>query len=258
MGGAIPGKRNVPLWRQMREGDLVIPYRKKHFKGLFRIIGKVHNRKFAERLWGKGQNPDNMEETWEYMYFLDLIDRFDIPSHRVYFGHSGPLSQEDGEKLWSRISSHVNVNFIKDEDKTDEQLEREIEQQMEKGDYRVEDSWGEQKQRIGQDKFREKVLENFQNKCCICGINVPELLDASHIHSWADDKDNRLNPRNGLALCALHHRAVERGILTIDKNGQIHCDKGSLSEDNDVVAKFLLAYDGKYIRKPSRYTPLLL
>lgn len=36
-------------------------------------------------------------------------------------------------------------------------------------------------QRIGQNVFRSVLLEIYNGKCCICGLNVKELLRASHI-----------------------------------------------------------------------------
>ncbi|SUA24417.1 Uncharacterised protein [Neisseria gonorrhoeae] len=52
-------------------------------------------------------------------------------------------------------------------------------------------------------------------------IKQPELLVASHIKPWREDKDNRLNPRNGLCLNALHDKAFDRGLLGIDENFKI-------------------------------------
>jgi len=39
---------------------------------------------------------------------------------------------------------------------------------------------------------------------------------ASHIVPWAEDERNRLNPRNGLCLNALHDRAFDRHLMWID------------------------------------------
>jgi len=40
------------------------------------------------------------------------------------------------------------------------------------------------------------------------------LLIASHIVPWSKDKQNRLNPRNGLCLSALHDKAFDRGMIS--------------------------------------------
>ena len=41
------------------------------------------------------------------------------------------------------------------------------------------------------------------------------MLVAGHIVPWAADAQNRLNPRNGIAINALHDKAFENGLLTI-------------------------------------------
>jgi hypothetical protein len=69
--------------------------------------------------------------------------------------------------------------------------------------------------RIGQRFFRRAVLSAYEFKCCISGLNVPDLLVASHIIPWRTDKANRLNLRNGLCLSAIHDRAFDLGFISI-------------------------------------------
>ena len=49
-----------------------------------------------------------------------------------------------------------------------------------KGETRLQ----EVKTRINQSVFRELVLANYNRKCAITGIDIPELLVASHIIPW--------------------------------------------------------------------------
>lgn len=60
-----------------------------------------------------------------------------------------------------------------------------------KGEIKVR----EVKTRINQDVFRQMILSLYDNCCAITGINVRELLLASHIKPWAVDVENRLNPK---------------------------------------------------------------
>lgn len=69
--------------------------------------------------------------------------------------------------------------------------------------------------RLCQSFFRRAVLSSYEVSCCVCGIELPALLTASHIHSWASNEDLRTDPENGLCLCALHDRAFDRGLLTV-------------------------------------------
>ena len=72
------------------------------------------------------------------------------------------------------------------------------------------------KQRVNQSVFRTMILQNYENKCAITGINVPDLLIASHIIPWADSTaEQRLAPENGICLSALYDKAFDRGLITI-------------------------------------------
>lgn len=74
------------------------------------------------------------------------------------------------------------------------------------------------KDRIGQDFFRSIILTNYGNQCCMTGIAIPSLLIASHIKPWAqsDDATEKVNPTNGLCLNALHDKAFDQGLITLD------------------------------------------
>lgn len=72
------------------------------------------------------------------------------------------------------------------------------------------------KVRRGQQFFRQAVLNAYDVRCCISGINVPRLLVASHIKPWGKFPDERLNPRNGLCLSTIHDAAFDAGLITLD------------------------------------------
>lgn len=71
------------------------------------------------------------------------------------------------------------------------------------------------KVRVNQSFFRSAVLAAYDNTCCITGIRKSELLIAGHIRPWGLDEENRLNPRNGMAINALHDKAFDAGLITI-------------------------------------------
>jgi HNH endonuclease len=71
--------------------------------------------------------------------------------------------------------------------------------------------------RIGQGRFRSELarLWNKGEVCFLTGIDVPELLTASHIRPWRDSDDfQRLDPCNGLLLVASLDRAFDRHLLS--------------------------------------------
>ena len=79
--------------------------------------------------------------------------------------------------------------------------------------------------RVGQDFFRAAVLSAYNGRCCITGLSVPSLLVASHIVPWSHDETNRVNPRNGLLLSALHDKAFDNGLLTVDDDMTIQVSR---------------------------------
>ena len=68
-------------------------------------------------------------------------------------------------------------------------------------------------QRVGQDIFRRGLLEYWDGCCAITGLDVPDLLRASHIKPWADcDTDaERLDVFNGLLLAPHLDAAFDSG-----------------------------------------------
>src|SRR5262249_33086646 len=70
-------------------------------------------------------------------------------------------------------------------------------------------------QRIGQDVFREALMDYWADRCPLTGITEPALLRASHIVPWADCTDaQRLDVHNGLLLSALWDAAFDRGLIS--------------------------------------------
>ena len=79
----------------------------------------------------------------------------------------------------------------------------------------------EVKTRVNQNAFRQIVLANYNRKCAITGIDLPDLLVASHIMPWSQNEVERLNPENGICLSALYDRAYDKGLIGITEKYQI-------------------------------------
>ena len=110
--------------------------------------------------------------------------------------------------------------------------------------------------RVNQSFFRKSVLAAYNFQCCITELEIPELLNASHIIPWSKDEANRVNPRNGLCLNAIHDRAFDRGLLTITTDLRVKVSKSLRREKvSSAVQDFLLRYDGLQINKPTRFLP---
>jgi putative restriction endonuclease len=109
--------------------------------------------------------------------------------------------------------------------------------------------------RVGQSFFRESVLSAYNYRCCISGVSKRELLIASHIVPWRVDVNNRLNPKNGLCLSAIHDRAFDAGLISVAANHTLMISKKLRVEANSFVEDTFLKYDGKAINIPEKFYP---
>jgi putative restriction endonuclease len=109
--------------------------------------------------------------------------------------------------------------------------------------------------RVNQQFFRRAVLAAYSYKCCISGLAVPELLVASHIIPWAQDAKERMNPRNGLCLNALHDRAFDRGLMYFDEQLKVRFAEGLEPTGGDSAFAWVLSYSGKALCRPRKFAP---
>ena len=110
--------------------------------------------------------------------------------------------------------------------------------------------------RINQARFRKAVLASYNNTCCMSGLRHQKLVVASHIVPWSVDKENRLNPRNGLCLSAIHDRAFDQGLIAVSDEGRVLMS-GSISAIQGVAAfaNHFLTCEDMLIQKPARFAP---
>lgn len=74
--------------------------------------------------------------------------------------------------------------------------------------------------RVGQGKFRADVLKLWNGRCAVSGCYTADVLRASHIKPWRDStNEERLDPRNGLALAATWDALFDAGLITFDEAG---------------------------------------
>lgn len=111
------------------------------------------------------------------------------------------------------------------------------------------------KVRVNQSFFRCSILAAYNNTCCITGINQAEFLIAGHIRPWGIDEKNRLNPRNGIALNALHDKAFETGYITITPDYTVKVSQAILKQKSQYNIDFFGKYENQSIILPSRFLP---
>lgn len=112
------------------------------------------------------------------------------------------------------------------------------------------------RQRINQQFFHDVVLCSYENHCCITGISNKQLLEACHISSWRDDVKNRTNPKNGLCMNPLFHKAFDRYLFTVTPDYKIEISEQMIDgTDDNSFRDYLLSIKGKNIIMPEKFYP---
>jgi len=110
--------------------------------------------------------------------------------------------------------------------------------------------------RLGQGYFRKMVLANYSNRCCITGLDVPQVLRASHIVAWSEDKRYRMNPENGLCLSATYDAAFDKHLISFDDDYRMIVSKEIKDYyTTDAVKTYFKDYEGGKIDLPMRFLP---
>ena len=121
-----------------------------------------------------------------------------------------------------------------------------------KGEYKLR----EVKTRVNQNVFRQIVMANYDNRCAITGIDIPDLLVASHIIPWSKNEKERLNPENGICLSPLYDRAYDKGYIGINEKFEILIS-AELKKKNkkEYYLQYFTSLIGKKIILPKKYYP---
>lgn len=135
--------------------------------------------------------------------FLDLSDE----DHDL-LGYDELLDVDLDKIIAQRVQNLIDSTKASDAVETGRRLEVEI--------------------RLGQRRFANDVLINYERRCAFCGFeptHLPKrkLLIASHIKPWSKANDReRLDTANGVAACPVHDVAFDQGLITVDNDLNIH------------------------------------
>lgn len=89
-----------------------------------------------------------------------------------------------------------------------------------------------------QAKFRKKLIEEFNHKCAICGIDDERILVASHIVALCDCKNEKgeyqieemFDSNNGLLLCPSHDMLFDKKLISFRSTDGKIIDKNRISD----------------------------
>lgn len=126
--------------------------------------------------------------------------------------------------------------------------------------FELDDYTGETRQaivwqRVKQDFFRRAVLASYRGRCCLSGVSDARFLIASHIVPWRDDKTNRLNPSNGLCLSAIHDKAFDQHLFTLNDDYHVVLSATLKQTSDRFLREVFWPSEGKVIEMPERFAP---
>lgn len=221
------------------------------------LFGQFHSRNpiIIETAKKMGRTPNSLAMKLCNFASLDPVQRA-----RGIRGLTGAAKQD--REIWDEFQSSpsrfgaeseqiVHDLFTDDETKEVDFLSREkVRIVAPSGPTEVETTV---KTRRGQQFFRQAVINAYDVRCCISGINVPRFLVASHIKPWGKFPAERLNPKNGLCLSSLHDAAFDAGLITLDENLKVVLSKRLKSFfPQPALEQNFTPFEGRVIRLPEK------
>ena len=112
----------------------------------------------------------------------------------------------------------------------------------------------EVEKRVNQHLFRQITLANYEGRCALTGIDVPELLVASHVIPWSKNKQERLNPENGICLSSLYDKAFDVGLIGFaDDTSVLLSSRLKTNVGKAYFAKYFAPIEGRHLVVPRKY-----
>ena len=231
--------------------------------------------------FGAGKVKDIIEAKTSDPQFKTAGDQYAIIEdacpfeNRVYQGDIEPGDITDTrkkkDKTWNHFFNNYGMNKISKDDfnfliskgmggskpeKDEQEAMISTHNKIASGKYSVDDKETLAKYRGAAQKiFSDNVKNNYNNQCAITGIRTRSVLVGAHIIPWSEDKDRRLDPRNGICLSKLMDKCYEDDLISIDKNYQVRVSK--TVDDDPELYKQLKPYSEIKIKLPSdkKYRP---
>jgi putative restriction endonuclease len=105
--------------------------------------------------------------------------------------------------------------------------------------------------RLHQARFRARVVPAYDSRCAICSLRELRLLDAAHIVGDVE-VGGAPSVRNGLSLCAIHHRAFDQDLVGVSPDYVVHVSDRLLEDDDGPMLDVLKAFHQTLLHLPRR------
>ena len=212
--------------------------------------------------------------TPEIIEMANLIGRTvnSIAIRLTNFAACDPYHQDRGVKgmvggikqcqpIWDEFFGNKELLIFESENILAQKENLTIESKFDEILFDIKDLKGEMKlrevkTRVNQNVFRQIVVANYSGKCAITGIDLQELLFASHIIPWSKNEEERLNPENGICLSALYDKAFDKGLIAVNESYHILIsDKLKKKKQADYYGKYFAPIENQLLISPQRYFP---
>lgn len=84
------------------------------------------------------------------------------------------------------------------------------------------------RKKLRDSSFQNRVLTAYNYRCAMCGLQL-DLVQAAHIVPVSHEQGTDYTS-NGMALCALHHYAYDRGLVFVDEEYSIELNQNKLNK----------------------------
>ena len=197
--------------------------------------GGVFRNESSKSYWQKGFCSAAIKD---FSQFLTLADRQNIMLQQIASAQDAELLAQNLEK----VKIVPNPLLIPDD----------IAVNTPEGKSKLREVQVRQNQHI----FRRMILEIYRGQCCLTGLPILEVLRASHISEWSQDKKNRMNPTNGLCLSATYDAAFDRHLISFDEDYRL-IFAPSLKEHytNEAFKEQFQKLHGRKIAMPIKFIP---
>lgn len=188
---------------------------------------------------------------------MKLVNLASLDPYIIESGRSGLKGASNADReLWKEMNQDMDL-FDQQCQTAMEHLEKPAMSEFneEPKDFSGRDKFSKVKTRVDQSLFRKNVLEAYEYRCCITGLEEPALLVASHILPWSHSIEQRLNPSNGLCLSSLHDKAFDRGLITFDEDLKLVISSQLKKLKSDFYIENFEKYEGEKIRSPINHPP---
>lgn len=181
------------------------------------------------------------------------------PYHRTRGVKGMPNTSKLDKVIWDEFTNNWDDLIFESEKKLATRQKTTIEKKYrfedidsKKGEHRI----SEIKIRVNQNFFRSVILSIYNFKCAISGIDIPDLLVASHIIPWSKNEKERLNPHNGICLSPLYDKCFDRGYIGITPDFKVAVSKDlKRNLHKDYFGRHFGNFENSKISLPDRFLP---